>query len=122
MAYSVKQPLAFGQVGVRYIIPHSEKLHPYVEFAGGLAKIKRDVKFTVGGTDVTDKLSTTYGIVLGTDLAGTESKLMIGGGGGVVYDIASSVIFDAGYRFSRVNTAPPSISVSRVGAGVGIRF
>jgi len=122
VAYSVKQPIGFGQVGVRYIIPHSDKLHPYVEFAGGLAKVKRDVKFTVGGTDVTDNLSTTYGIVLGTDLAGTESKLIIGGGGGVVYSITPSVIFDAGYRFSHVNTDPSSINVSRIGAGIGITF
>ena len=122
VAYTVKQPVSFGQVGVRYSIPYSDKLHPYVEVTGGLAKIKRDVTFTVGGTDVTDKLSTTYGIVLGTDLAGTESKLMIGGGGGVVYDITSSVIFDAGYRFSRVNTDPSSINISRIGAGIGIRF
>ncbi len=98
-----------------------DKLHPYVEVAGGLAKIKRDVKFTVGGTDVTDKLS-TYGIVLGTGLAGTESKLMIGGGGGVVYDITSSVIFEPGHRFSRISTDPCATNVNRVGAGIGIRF
>ena len=60
--------------------------------------------------------------MLGTDLAGTESKLMIGGGGGVVYDISSSVIFDAGYRFSRINTDPSATNVNRVGAGIGIRF
>ena len=121
VTYSVKQPVGFGQVGVRYIIPHSDKLHPYVEVAGGLAKVKRDVRFTAGSTDVTDKL-TTYGIVLGTDLAGTESKLMIGGGGGVIYNITPSIIFDAGYRFSRVNTDPSGISINRLGAGIGIRF
>ena len=121
VTYSVKQPVGFGQVGVRYIIPHSDKLHPYVEVAGGLAKVKRDVRFTAGSTDVTDKL-TTYGIVLGTDLAGTESKLMIGGGGGVIYDITKTVIFDASYRFSRINTDPSATNVNRVGAGIGIRF
>ena len=121
VAYSVKQPIGFGQVGVRYTIPHSDKLHPYVEVAGGLAKVKRDVRFTLGGTDVTDSLSTYY-TVLGTDLAGTESKMMITGGGGVVYNVTSTVIFDAGYRFSRINTAPSGTNVNRVGAGIGIRF
>ena len=120
VSYSVKQPIGFGQVGMRYIIPHSEKLHPYVEVSGGLAKVKRDVRFTAGGTDVTDKL-TTYGIVLGTDLAGTESKLMITGGGGVVYNFTETVVGDAGYRFSRINT-DPGTTVNRVGAGIGIRF
>lgn len=122
VAYSVKQPVGFGQIGVRYDFPYSEKLHPYVEVAGGLARIKRDVTFTIGGADVTDKLSTSYGIVLGTDLAGTESKLMIGGGGGVVYDITPSVMFDAGYRFSRVSTDPSSTNINRIGAGIGFRF
>ena len=121
VSYSVKQPLGFGMVGVRYTIPHSDKLHPYVEFAGGLAKITRDVTFTVSGTDVTGKLA-SYGIVLGKDLAGTESKLMIGGGGGVVYNVTTAVIFDASYRFDRVSTDPSSTNVNRIGAGIGIRF
>jgi opacity protein-like surface antigen len=121
VSYSVKQPIGFGQIGIRYTIPHSNKLHPYVEIAGGLAKVKRDVRFTLGGTDVTDSLA-KYNTVLGTDLAGSESKLIIGGGGGVVYDITKTVVFDASYRFSRINTDPTGTNVNRVGAGVGIRF
>ena len=121
VTYTVKQPVGFGQVGGRYTIPHSDKLHPYVEVSAGLAKVKRDVRFTAGGTDVTDKLATYY-ITLGTDLAGTESKMMITGGGGVVYDIRSTVIFDASYRFSRISTDPSGTNVNRIGAGIGIRF
>src|SRR5262249_307433 len=47
VTYSVKQPVGFGQIGVRYDFPYSEKLHPYIEVGGGLARIKRDVTFTV---------------------------------------------------------------------------
>jgi len=120
VSYSVKQPIGFGMVGVRYTIPRSDKLHPYVEVTGGMARIKRDVRFTIGGTDVTDTLS-KYGATLGTDLAGTESKAVFGGGVGVVYNITPSFIFDAGYRFNRV-ASDPGTTVNRVGAGVGYRF
>lgn len=121
VSYSVKQPIGFGMIGVRYTIPRSDKLHPYVEATGGMARIKKDVRFTIGGTDVTDNLS-KYNAVLGTDLAGTESKLMFGGGVGVVYDITPSFIFDAGYRFNRVASQPDATTVNRIGAGVGYRF
>jgi opacity protein-like surface antigen len=121
VSYSVKQPIEFGMIGVRYTIPHSGKLHPYVEFTGGLGRIKRDVRFSIAGTDVTDNLS-KYNAVLGTDLAGTETKLMLGGGVGVVYDITPKFIFDAGYRFNHVSTDPEGTTANRIGAGIGIRF
>lgn len=120
-SYTVKQPVRFGVVGVRYSIPYSEKFHPYVAVGGGLASVKRDVTFSVGGADVTSKLD-TYGVVLGTDLAGTESKPMLSVGGGVVWNATKSLIFDAGYRFGRIMTDTTGTSVSRVGAGIGIRF
>lgn len=121
VSYSVTQPITFGMVGVRYTIPRSDKLHPYVEASGGLARVKRDVRFTIAGTDVTDNLS-KYNAVLGSDLAGTESKAIFGGGVGVVYDITPTVIFDASYRFNRIATDPDSTTVNRVGAGIGVRF
>ena len=120
VTYSVKQPIGFGMIGVRYTIPRSDKLHPYIEVTGGLARVKRDVRFTIGGTDVTDTLS-KYGAVLGSDLAGSESKMVFGGGAGVVYDITPSFIFDAGYRFNRI-ASDPATTVNRVGAGIGYRF
>jgi opacity protein-like surface antigen len=121
VSYSVKQPIGFGMLGVRYTIPRSDKLHPYVEATGGMARLKRDVRFTIGGTDVTDNLS-KYNAVLGSDLAGTQTKLMFGGGVGVVYDITPSFMFDAGYRFNRIASDPEATTVNRIGAGIGYRF
>jgi len=120
-SYTVKQPVGFGQVGVRYTLPMDGKFHPYIAIGGGLAKLKHDVAFSVNGTDVTDKLS-TYGVVLGTDLAGTVSKGMFTGGAGVVYDVTKTIIAEANYRFSRIMTDNSGTNLNRVGAGIGIRF
>ena len=120
-SYSVRQPIGFGIVGIHYSFPFREKLHPYVMAGGGLARVKRDVTFSVGGTDVTGKLD-TYGVVLGTDLSGTESKPMLSVGGGVVWNATGSLIFDAGYRFGRIMTDTTGTNLSRVGAGIGFRF
>lgn len=120
VAFSVKQPIGFGMIGVRYTIPRSDKIHPYVEVTGGMGRLKKDVRFTIAGTDVTDNLS-KYGAVLGSDVAGTETKLMFGGGVGVVYNITPSFMFDAGYRFNRISS-DPGTTVNRVGAGIGYRF
>lgn len=121
-AYSVAQPIGFGLIGLRYNIPmEGRALHPYISVGGGLASVKRDVAFTVNGTDVTDTLD-TYGVVLGSDLAGTQRKLMISGGVGLVYNITRTILFDANYRFGRIQTDGTSTNVNRVGGGIGFRF
>lgn len=119
--YSVRQPISFGIVGLQFSIPFRERLHPYVMGGGGLASLKRDVTFSVSGADVTGKLD-TYGVVLGTDLSGTESKPMLSVGGGVVWNATRSLIFDAGYRFGRIMTDTTGTNLSRVGAGIGFSF
>jgi opacity protein-like surface antigen len=121
VSYTVKQPLGFGIAGMRYTIPASEKLHPYVLGGAGLGRVKRDVTFTVGGADVTDKLN-TYGVVLGSDLAGTESKLMISAGGGVVWKASKSFLVDLGYRFGSTLTDTAATNVNRLGVGLGFSF
>lgn len=121
-AYSVAQPVNFGLIGLRYNIPmEGRALHPYISVGGGLAGVKHDVAFQVNGTDVTDKLD-TYGVVLGSDLAGTQRKLMISGGAGLVYNITRTILFDATYRFGRIQTDGTATNVQRVGAGIGFRF
>lgn len=119
--YTVKQPVQFGIVGFQYAIPFSERFHPYFAAGGGLAKVKRDVTFSVGGADVTSKLD-TYGVVLGTDLAGTVSKPMLSAGGGVIWNVTSRIFFDASYRFGRIMTDTTGTNLSRAGAGIGFGF
>jgi opacity protein-like surface antigen len=121
-SYSVRQPVGFGALGARVTLDAHGRFTPYLAVEGGMAQVKRDVKFLVSGTDVTDKLATTYGVTLGSDLAGTTTKPLVGGGVGVVYNLTSSLVFDANYRFNIIMTDSKSTNVNRVGAGIGFRF
>ena len=121
--FTVKEPVTFGAGGVRYLIPTTTKLQPYVLAGGGAASVKKDVKFSAGGADITSSLaSSPYYTVLGSDLAGTVSKPMITAGGGVVWHVASKLRVDLGYRFGRIMTETTGTNVSRAGVGLGITF
>lgn len=121
VTYSVRQPVFFGLGGVRYMIPYDESFEPYVLGAVGFARVKRDVSWTVGGTDVTTTIA-TYGVALGSDLAGTSTNLMWSGGAGVLWNVRTTVFFDLQYRYGRVSDEGQGININRVGAGIGVRF
>ncbi len=121
VAFSVKQPMGFGVVGVRYAIPYDEEFEPYLLGGFGLARVEHDVKFTVGGTDVTDTIG-TYGVALGKDLAGSQMKPMASVGAGVIWRVGDQVFVDLQYRFGRVFTDVKGTNLNRAGIGVGFRF
>jgi opacity protein-like surface antigen len=121
VTFSVRQPLAFGVAGIRYSVPYSARIEPYVMGGVGIARVTRDVAFTVAGTDVTSNIG-SYGVALGSDLSGTESTLMISAGGGVSWTLKPAVFIDAGYRYGHALTDRGATSVNRIGLGVGLRF
>ena len=121
VSYSAKQPVVFGQIGVRYAWPTPGNVQPYVLGGVGAGSVKHDVAFTVGGSDVTSNLG-NYGVTLGSDLAGTSTELMFTGGGGIVYKVGTLWQFDVGYRYSRILTETTGTNVNRAGLGLGIRF
>lgn len=121
VAFSVKQPMGFGVAGVRYVIPYDEEFEPYLLGGFGLARLEHDVKFTVGGTDVTNNIG-TYGVALGKDLAGSQMKPMASAGAGVVWHAGDSLFVDLQYRFGRIFTDVKGTNLSRAGIGVGVRF
>jgi opacity protein-like surface antigen len=119
---SVKEPVTFGVAGVRYLIPVTgTKLQPYVMGGIGIAKVKQDVKFTVGGTDVTAGLQ-QFGVQLGTDLSGDFTKAMLALGGGVAVPVWERVVLDLHYRYGRIFAPDQGINVNRAGIGLGVRF
>lgn len=118
--FSAKQPLTFGVVGLRFPFSTSSKVEPYVLVAGGAAQVKKDVTFTIGGSDVTRSLA-QYGVVLGSDLSGSETKAMLSLGGGVVWTAWQKLILDFQYRYGRVFT-DEGLNVNRAGVGIGVRF
>lgn len=118
---SAKEPITFGVFGVRYRIPSSGKVQPYVALGGGAAQVKKEVQFSNAGTDVTANVA-QFGVILGTDLSGSETKAMLSVGAGIVWPVWQHVILDLGYRYGRVFTSDAGTNVSRAGAGIGIRF
>ena len=116
-----KEPVTFGLAGLRYVVASSSKLEPYLLVGGGLAQVKKDVSFTIGGNDVTSGLQ-QLGAVLGTDLSGSETKPMLTVGVGVVWPVWQNLIVDFQYRYGRVFTSDQGLNVSRAGVGIGVRF
>ena len=123
--YSVKEPVTFFDAGLRFSFYPSAagRLDPYVLAAFGLANVKQDVKYTVGGNDLTGVLSQDpYLIVLGSDLSGSFTKPMLVVGGGVAYPVWKQLVLDFQLRYGRVFAADQGINIGRAGLGVGVRF
>jgi opacity protein-like surface antigen len=121
VGYSVKQPVTFFGGGVRYAARLDQSpLRPYVLGGYGVARVKNDVAFQLGGADATSTLS-QY-VTIGSDLSGEVTKPMLTLGGGVVWPAWQSLIVDFGYRFGRIFTDPKAITVNRAGIGIGVRF
>ena len=119
VSYAVKEPVSFGVAGLRYLFSGSARVQPYVLAGGGVARVKKDVTFQLGGADATGTLS-QY-VTLGSDLSGTATKPMLSVGAGAVWSVWQKLIVDFQYRYGRIfdDTA---INTSRAGAGVGVRF
>ncbi len=122
VGFSVKEPVTFGAAGLRYVIPVTgSKVQPYVLAGAGIAKVKQDATFTIGGTDVTSTLQ-QFNTQLGTDLSGSFTKPIIVFGGGVAYPVWQQLLVDFQFRFGRILAEDEGINVSRVGIGIGVRF
>jgi Outer membrane protein beta-barrel domain len=123
--FTVKEPATFVAAGIRYsLLPAGEShIRPYVMAGYGLARLEKNVKFSVGGTDVTGNLSQApYYVTLGTDLQGTSSSGMLVAGGGVTVPVVTHLIFDFQVRIGRILAEDEAITVVRAGAGIGVRF
>jgi opacity protein-like surface antigen len=116
-----KQPVTFGLAGVRFPFATSSKIEPYVMAGGGMAQVKKDVSFSVNGSDVTNTIE-QLGVVLGTDLSGSETRPMVTFGVGVVWPAWQRLIIDFQYRYGRVFTEDEGLNLSRAGIGIGVRF
>jgi opacity protein-like surface antigen len=121
VTFSNKEPVSFGLAGVRYLITSSAKVEPYVLAGGGLARARKNVNFAIAGSDVTGSLQ-QYGVQLGTDLSGAETKPMLTVGAGVVWPAWQRLILDFQYRYGRVFTSDQALNINRAGIGAGVRF
>jgi opacity protein-like surface antigen len=124
VGFTAKEPATFFDAGIRYIFGSGARTQPYVLAGVGAATVKRNATFTVAGADVTSSLSQPqYGaIVLGSDVSGSETKPMLVVGGGLAIPIGSVLNIDLQARFGDIFTSDKSITVFRVGVGLGVRF
>lgn len=115
--FRVRQPVTFGQAGLKYVLAASgTKAEPYLLAGGGIANVKRDVTFTTPAGDAAQF------VTLGSDLSGSETKGMISLGAGVAIPVWRTLGIDLQYRYGRVFTSNEGLNVSRAGIGVGVRF
>ena len=122
VSFTAKEPVNFFAAGVKYLfLIDGSKAVPYVLGGFGIARLKRDVAFSVGGTDVTGSLQ-QFNIVLGTDLSGTSTRPMLTVGAGVTYPIWRHLGIDGQFRFGRIFAEEQGINAARAGLGIGVRF
>jgi len=122
VTYTVRQPVAFGAGGLKYVVPASGVVHLYVLGGFGIAHVTQDVSFAVAGTDITSSLPTQFGVTLGTDLSGSFTKPMVTAGGGAMFFPGSRMVIDLQFRYGHIMADDGGINVSRAGVGVGVRF
>jgi hypothetical protein len=114
-----------GDVGVRYNFMRSTRVHPYVLGAVGVANVKTEVEFSVGGSVIDPA---TRGVQLGGDLSGTHNKVIAVFGFGVHVPFKTRFFGDLGYRFGEILAktenfeTDKAIPTQRVVLGVGVRF
>jgi hypothetical protein len=132
---SAVQKATFFAVGVKYVFPAViDTFRPYIGFAAGAAKIKTEVNFVVGGTDVTSQLSAGIpslgipAIELGNDLTDSLTKSFITIPIGIRGTFLKRYVVDGSYRWGRIGPRPEDIdadvpiTAQRVQIGIGIRF
>lgn len=125
VGFTVKEPATFFDGGIRFALSSSttSRVHPYVMGGFGFASLKKDVRFTAGGTDITTSLDQPpYFVTLGTDLTGTSSHALVMGGGGVFVPVYKQLVLDFQLRLSRIFAEEESITVGRAGVGIGFKF
>lgn len=117
-----KQTVNYGDVGLRYVIPTTGRIEPFVSVGVGVAKVRRDTTFAVNGTDVTSQLLPKYGVLLGGDLSGSENKMLVVGGFGAHIKLTGNLFGTASVRFGRIFLSEAPLSTTRLEIGAGLRF
>jgi opacity protein-like surface antigen len=121
--FTAKEPITFAVAGVRFPLGSFRPAQPYLLVGGGIARAKKDVTFTVAGTDVTATLQQPpFDTVLGSDLSGSATSAMVAVGGGVAWFPWQRLVIDLQYRYGRVFASDEGINVHRAGVGIGVRF
>jgi hypothetical protein len=118
--------VTYFDAGLRYEFLAGKWL-PYVMMGGGIARVHPDVKFSIGGTDVTGQLG-SFGVQLGNDLADTLTKGLFVIGGGARTSFGRRYLVDVSYRYGLIFTRQgeidndSKINTNRLQGAFGLRF
>jgi outer membrane protein with beta-barrel domain len=115
-SFKANAPTFFGIGGVKYRIPTSGSVRPYVLGGAGVGSVKVNVSERTLG-NITDIL-VSEGVFNESDFKKTSFVFETGGG---VEIPVGAIYVDAGYRFGRFVQVEDA-NVSRAYAGVGYRF
>lgn len=125
---TARVPAWYTMGGVRWIVPTSTRIAPYVFGGAGLAHVTDTAIFTynsgtlAGSTPVTGDDVTQQLISLGDYVQPASSNaFMLSFGGGVQAPVAPHLVFDVGYRVSRISTDTP-FNAQSVTFGFGYKF
>jgi len=123
-------PAWYGMGGVRWTLPVSARVSPYVFGGAGFARLTPSAQFTyTGGTLAGVATPPSTGDNVTTQLVSlgdftqppASTAFMFAVGGGVEAPIAPHLVADVGYRVSRVAADTP-LNAQSVIFGVGYRF
>ena len=117
---TLNAPATYGGAGLRVLIPTQSSVHPYAAVGAGMAKVAKQAKITLDGTDITSQLA-SYGVTLGSDLNGDVTKLAITGGLGVLIDRAK-LSFDLGVHLTSIQTDGQKTNALRGQIGISYKF
>jgi opacity protein-like surface antigen len=122
VSVDARQPVTYFDVAARYKWPTTGRIQPYAVVGLGGARVSRNVAFAVNGTDVTAQLATTYGVLLGGDLSGSEGAALLTFGGGAQVGLRDRLFLDLSYRYARVFLSAGGLNTNRAQVGIGARF
>ena len=120
----------FYDGGIKYLlVPFGGGYTPYIGIGGGVAKVTKNVTFSVSGTELTEQqLHDLYGVQLGNDLAGSTTKGLFVVAIGLSRDFAGRGFLNFSYRygliFAKTDTidGDEALNTNRLQLGVGFRF
>jgi opacity protein-like surface antigen len=121
-SYQAKQPVTYFDGGVRYKFPTAGRFDPYAEGAIGVARVSRNVTFSVNGVEQTAQQLDDFGVQLGTDLSGHETKAYLTLGVGARFRLFSPFYGDVSYRYGHVYLSDAGLNTNRLQFGAGLRF
>jgi hypothetical protein len=119
---TVKMPASYFGVGARWVFEDrviAGWVRPYVSFAVGGARVKREPTFLLGGADITSAIN-SYGVTVGKDLTEQERGTAVSFGFGVLVPWRYLYV-DAGYRRTNLGLRE-AIGINRFNLGIGVRF